>query len=75
MEFSFCHIDLAILTVFRPVRAVKAALDCIEKALMRNCHQGSRPRVVLVSDTPSLVNDLTPKLQQFAEVKFLCRII
>ncbi|KAM7460356.1 hypothetical protein LguiB_036285 [Lonicera macranthoides] len=52
----------------RPVRAVKAALDCIEKALMRNCHQGSRPRVVLVSDTPSLVNDLTPKLQQFAEV-------
>ncbi|KAA8542081.1 hypothetical protein F0562_023233 [Nyssa sinensis] len=52
----------------RPVRAVTAALNCIKKALRRNCPHVSRPPVVLISDTPSLVNDITPKLQQFAEV-------
>ncbi|KAF5932840.1 hypothetical protein HYC85_029011 [Camellia sinensis] len=52
----------------RSPRAVKAALNCVKKALLRNCNQVSRPRVVLVSETPSVVNDITPKLQEFAEV-------
>ncbi|KAK9271969.1 hypothetical protein L1049_002336 [Liquidambar formosana] len=51
----------------RSVRAASAALDCIRKA-MRNLHQVSRPRVVLVSDTPSLIKDITPIVNEFAEV-------
>ncbi|XP_058226457.1 uncharacterized protein LOC131335214 [Rhododendron vialii] len=56
------------LLMNRSPRAVKAALNCIKKVLFRNCHQVLRPRVVLVSDTPSVINDLKPKLQEFAEV-------
>ncbi|KAK2984694.1 hypothetical protein RJ640_014031 [Escallonia rubra] len=52
----------------RSVRAVTAVLNCIRKALLINHNQLSRPRVVLVSDTPSLIRDITPKLEEFAEV-------
>ncbi|WKA04113.1 hypothetical protein VitviT2T_022173 [Vitis vinifera] len=51
----------------RSVRAVQAALNCIRKA-MRNLHEVSRPRVVLISDTPSLVKEITPIVDEFAEV-------
>ncbi|OVA09617.1 hypothetical protein BVC80_9101g145 [Macleaya cordata] len=52
----------------RSVRAVQAALNCIKKAMRSYQHQVGRPRVVLVSDTPSLIKDITPMLQEFAEV-------
>ncbi|XP_062152723.1 uncharacterized protein LOC133861040 [Alnus glutinosa] len=51
----------------RSVRAVRAALNCIRKA-MRLQHHTSRPKVVLVSDSPSLVKAVTPDLSEFAEV-------
>ncbi|KAF6137954.1 hypothetical protein GIB67_041827 [Kingdonia uniflora] len=51
----------------RSVRAVQAALTCIYKALSYQ-HQVARPRVVLVSDTPSLIKDIAPNLTDFAEV-------
>ncbi|KAB1211813.1 hypothetical protein CJ030_MR6G006589 [Morella rubra] len=51
----------------RSVRAVRAALNCIKKA-MRMLHLNSRPKVVLVSDSPSLVKATTPDLSDFAEV-------
>ncbi|PSR89435.1 Callose synthase [Actinidia chinensis var. chinensis] len=52
----------------RSPRAVMAATNCVKKALLRNCPQLPKSRVVLVSDTPSVINDITPKLQEFAEV-------
>ncbi|XP_043726380.1 uncharacterized protein LOC122672936 [Telopea speciosissima] len=52
----------------RSVRAVQAALKCIKKALGSYPSQVARPRVVLVSDTPSLIKDIKPYLQKFAEV-------
>ncbi len=52
---------------FRSVRAVRAALNCIRKA-MRIRNLISRPKVVLVSDSPSLVKSITPDLSNFAEV-------
>lgn len=51
----------------RSVRAVRAALNCIRKA-MRIRNLISRPKVVLVSDSPSLVKSITPDLSNFAEV-------
>ncbi|KAM5582066.1 hypothetical protein ABKV19_011002 [Rosa sericea] len=51
----------------RSVRAAQAALNCIRKA-MRNLGKASRPRVVLVSDTPSLIKSITPNISKFAEV-------
>ena len=51
----------------RSVRAVQAALNCIRKA-MRNLHEASRPRVVLISDTPSLVKEIAQNVDEFAEV-------
>ncbi|KAI3859074.1 hypothetical protein MKX03_015064 [Papaver bracteatum] len=53
----------------RSGKAVHAALKCIKKAVESYKHQiGSRPRVVLLSDTPSLIEYITPLLQEFAEV-------
>ncbi|KAI3977201.1 hypothetical protein MKX01_035931 [Papaver californicum] len=53
----------------RSGRAVKAALKCLRKAVESYKHQiGSRPRVVLLSDTPSLIEYITPMLQEIAEV-------
>ncbi|KAI3974676.1 hypothetical protein MKX01_029211 [Papaver californicum] len=52
----------------RSGRAVKAALKCIRKAVESYKHQiGGRPRVALPSDTPSLIENITPMLQEIAE--------
>ncbi|KAK3183855.1 hypothetical protein Dsin_031141 [Dipteronia sinensis] len=51
----------------RSVRAVQAALKCIRK-VMQNLHQASRTKVVLVSDTPSFAESITPYISEFAEV-------
>ncbi|KAF3435284.1 hypothetical protein FNV43_RR22371 [Rhamnella rubrinervis] len=51
----------------RSVRAVQAALSCIKKA-MQNSNDVSKPRVVIVSDTPSLVKSITPNISKLAEV-------
>lgn len=58
---------VVVFVYFRSVRAVRAALNCIKKA-MRMLHLNSRPKVVLVSDSPSLVKATTPDLSDFAEV-------
>lgn len=52
----------------RPARAVRAALNCIKKALVNDSGYLSRPRIVILSDTPSIVNDIMPKVEEFAEV-------
>ncbi|KAK4360821.1 hypothetical protein RND71_019773 [Anisodus tanguticus] len=51
----------------RSIRAVQAAFSCIRKSV-ENLKLMSKPRVVLVSDNPSLVKDIAPDLNQFAEV-------
>ncbi|KAL4192042.1 hypothetical protein AMTRI_Chr06g170280 [Amborella trichopoda] len=56
------------LQMNRPVRAVKAALSCLKKALDEYQNMTRRPRVVVVSDTPSLIEDIKPNLSGFAEV-------
>ncbi|XP_019458810.1 PREDICTED: uncharacterized protein LOC109358810 [Lupinus angustifolius] len=50
----------------RSVRAVQAALHCIKKAI-ESKNLRSRPKVVLVSDTP-LVKSIIPNISEFAEV-------
>ncbi|XP_057481662.1 uncharacterized protein LOC130768602 [Actinidia eriantha] len=49
----------------RSPRAVQAALNCIRKA-MNNMQ--FRPKVVLVSETPSLIKDIAQNINEFAEV-------
>ncbi|KAF7819378.1 uncharacterized protein G2W53_024833 [Senna tora] len=51
----------------RSIRAIRAALHCIIKAI-QNHNLKSRPKVVLVSDTPSLVKSIMPNISEFAEV-------
>ncbi|KAI3714427.1 hypothetical protein L1987_73029 [Smallanthus sonchifolius] len=51
----------------RSVRALQAALDCTRKVL-QNTESGSRPRLVLVSDTPSLVEDVKSNFDSLAEI-------
>ncbi|GJU07123.1 hypothetical protein Tco_1123553 [Tanacetum coccineum] len=51
----------------RSVRALQAALDCTKKVL-QNTQSGLRLRLVLVSDTPSLVEDVKSSFDNFAEV-------
>lgn len=51
----------------RPVRAVRAALNCVREA-MNNLPQMRRSRVVLVSDTPSFVKSTLANISEFAEV-------
>ncbi|KAK9003943.1 hypothetical protein V6N11_001762 [Hibiscus sabdariffa] len=51
----------------RSVRAAQAALNCLKRAA-RNLQQGSRPRVVVISDTPSFVKGITPNISEVAEV-------
>lgn len=53
--------------LFRSVRATQAALSCIRKAI-HDMQLGSRPRLVLVSDSPSAVKDIKPILEEFVEV-------
>ncbi|XP_054817206.1 uncharacterized protein LOC129316858 [Prosopis cineraria] len=52
----------------RSVRAVQAALRCVKKAIQSQ-NFTSRPKVVLVSDTPSLVKSIMPNISEFAEVQ------
>ncbi|XP_024977268.1 uncharacterized protein LOC112514870 [Cynara cardunculus var. scolymus] len=52
----------------RSLRAVTAALNCIKTTISRIPLDIARPRVVLISDTPSLIKDVMPKLEGFAEV-------
>ncbi|KOM38374.1 hypothetical protein LR48_Vigan03g175600 [Vigna angularis] len=51
----------------RSIRAVQAALHCIKKAL-ESQHLMSRPKVVVVSDTPTLVESIVPNISEFAQV-------
>ncbi|XP_047313218.1 uncharacterized protein LOC124916531 [Impatiens glandulifera] len=48
-------------------RAVHAAVNCIKKAV-HNLQISSKPKVVLVSDTPSLISEISQSLGDFAEV-------
>ncbi|XP_021727520.1 uncharacterized protein LOC110694666 [Chenopodium quinoa] len=51
----------------RSMWPVQAALSCIRKA-MENFEQVARPKVVVVSDTPSFISTIKPGLQELAEV-------
>ncbi|OMO99403.1 hypothetical protein COLO4_13307 [Corchorus olitorius] len=51
----------------RSLRAAQAALNCVRRAT-RNLQQGSKPRVVVISDSPSFVKFITPNISEFAEV-------
>ncbi|XP_073130337.1 uncharacterized protein [Henckelia pumila] len=51
----------------RSVRAIQAALDCVKKTV-QDTSMISRPKLVLVTDTPSLVKDIVPILEEFTEV-------
>lgn len=55
------------IAFFRSVRARQAALDCVKKTI-HDISMISRPKMVLVTDTPSLVKDIVPILEEFAEV-------
>ena len=54
--------------LFRPVRAIQAAVKCIKRAIHNHQPKIARPLVVVVSDTPSLISDIRPLLAEFAEV-------
>ncbi|KAF0895077.1 hypothetical protein E2562_006787 [Oryza meyeriana var. granulata] len=51
----------------RPVRARKAAVSCIKRAI-EICHLKGIPRVALISDTPGFVKDIKQDISEFAEV-------
>ncbi|KAL2320340.1 hypothetical protein Fmac_029309 [Flemingia macrophylla] len=51
------------------IRAVQAALHCVKKAI-ESQHLMSRPKVVVVSDTPSLVKSIMLNISEFAEVVY-----
>ncbi|XP_044501269.1 uncharacterized protein LOC123222513 [Mangifera indica] len=51
----------------RSVRVLQAALKCIRK-VVDSLHQTSRPKIVLVSDTPSFPQSIAPNISEFAEV-------
>ncbi|CAO2831260.1 unnamed protein product [Amaranthus hypochondriacus] len=51
----------------RPLSSVPAALRCIRKA-MENVEQVARPKVVLVSDTPSYISLVKASVEELAEV-------
>ncbi|KAL3526204.1 hypothetical protein ACH5RR_014576 [Cinchona calisaya] len=60
--------DIAVhmrMLMNRSVRVVRAALDCIGKTAGK---LSSRPKVVIVSDTPSLLKDIELNLVESAEV-------
>ncbi|PPS07862.1 hypothetical protein GOBAR_AA12780 [Gossypium barbadense] len=58
----------------RSVRAAQAALNCLKRAI-RNLQQGSRPRVVVISDTPSFIKGITPNISEVAEVEMLMYLL
>lgn len=52
----------------RSARAVKAAVICVKRAVHNLDPRIANPRVVLVSDTPSFIKEITPNLTEFADV-------
>ncbi|KDO63861.1 hypothetical protein CISIN_1g0084701mg, partial [Citrus sinensis] len=50
----------------RSVRAVQAAVKCIRK-VVNSLNLTSRPKTVIVSDTPSFAKTITPNISEFAE--------
>ncbi|XP_030515800.1 uncharacterized protein LOC115729378 [Rhodamnia argentea] len=50
----------------RSLRAAQAALRCVRKVISNL--QLSKPRVVVVSDTPSFIRGITQNISEFAEV-------
>ncbi|KAF8013096.1 hypothetical protein BT93_I1079 [Corymbia citriodora subsp. variegata] len=50
----------------RSLRAAQAALSCVRKAISNL--PLSKPRVVIVSDTPSFIRSITQDISEFAEV-------
>lgn len=54
--------------ILRSIRATKAAVECIKRALDTVQCQNAKPRIVLVSDTPSFIAEIAPYLSDFAEV-------
>jgi hypothetical protein len=50
------------------VEARQAAASCIKRAI-QVCHIQGTPRVALVSDTPSFVQDIKSDISEFAEVR------
>ncbi|KAH0464415.1 hypothetical protein IEQ34_007201 [Dendrobium chrysotoxum] len=54
----------------RSARAVKAALICVKRAVHNLDPRIANPRVVLVSDTPSFIKEITPNLTEFADVLY-----
>ncbi|WVZ51624.1 hypothetical protein U9M48_002751 [Paspalum notatum var. saurae] len=53
----------------RPLRARKAAVHCVKRAIQICCMKGT-PRVALVSDTPAFVKDIKSNITEFAEVLY-----
>ncbi|XP_015697667.2 uncharacterized protein LOC102719052 [Oryza brachyantha] len=51
----------------RPVRARKAAVNCIKRAI-EICHLKGTPRVAVISDTPGFAKDIKQDISEFAEV-------
>lgn len=49
-------------------RALHAASSCIKKSLHELSHNNARPRVVLVTDTPSIVRHIKQQLKEYAEI-------
>ncbi|XP_020208142.1 uncharacterized protein LOC109793085 [Cajanus cajan] len=52
----------------RSARAVQAVLRCLRKAMQSQHLLSSRPKVVLVSDTPAVVKSIKSNISEFAEV-------
>nr|GFB62194.1 hypothetical protein Ccrd_019290 [Tanacetum cinerariifolium] len=64
---TYVQLIAALAAANSAVRALQAAFYCTKKVL-QNTQSGSRPRLVLVSDTPSLVEDVKSNFDNFAEV-------
>jgi len=66
MKFIFWH------PLFRSARAVQAVLRCLKKAIQSQHLMSSRPKVVLVSDTPAVVKNIMSmsNISEFAEVNY-----
>lgn len=52
----------------RSVRAAKAAIICVQKAARNLGHVIENPHVVLLSDTPSFITEITQNFTEFAHV-------
>lgn len=68
LEIMLSYSSFCFRCEFRSIRATKSAIECIKKAIERCCARILRPRIVLVSDTPSFVREITPFISEFAEV-------